>query len=126
MHIGTISIAAEGLRARTYVCMHAAGACRSSLLQAQHPRSHLPLLHRAEFVRKREKYEKSHMGGYTRIYPSDDPQLQVRGRDGLQVRCREGTAGEMQGGRTAGERQGPGRGLQVRGMGQGGDCGYDR
>ena len=38
---------------------------------------HLLGIFRAEIVRKREKYERDNMGGYMRIYPSDDPKLQV-------------------------------------------------
>lgn len=33
--------------------------------------------YRAEIVRKREKYEEENLGGYTRIFPSPDPKLQV-------------------------------------------------
>ncbi len=36
------------------------------------------LSHRAEIIRKREKYEVKNSGGYTRIFPSDDPAIQVR------------------------------------------------
>lgn len=36
-------------------------------------------MRRAEVLRKREKYEERHLGAYTRIYPSEDPELQVRG-----------------------------------------------
>ncbi|GAX78290.1 hypothetical protein CEUSTIGMA_g5732.t1 [Chlamydomonas eustigma] len=34
-------------------------------------------IQRAEVLRQREKYEACNMGGYTRIFPSDDPKLQV-------------------------------------------------
>jgi hypothetical protein len=33
---------------------------------------------RAEVLRQREKYEAGNMGGYTRIFPSKDPKLQVK------------------------------------------------
>ncbi len=32
---------------------------------------------KASVLRQREKYEERNMGGFTRIYPSDDPKLQV-------------------------------------------------
>lgn len=43
----------------------------------RHTNHHPFLPCRAEVLRKREKYEVKNSGGFTRIYPTNDPALQV-------------------------------------------------